>query len=128
MSVYGTIGPLVYFRIKMKSTLSYSFILLLVANSAVPAYGGWKGKVVGGVLGAGAVIVGAPVVLGAAGFGAAGIAAGSMGASMMAASAPVAAGSTVAILQSAGAAGVAIGTKVAGAAVGAAIGDALEDD
>ncbi|XP_071148552.1 uncharacterized protein [Mytilus edulis] len=74
-------------------------------------------------LGAGSIAA-APVVLGAAGFTGSGIAAGSMAARMMAWSAAangggVAAGSVVATLQSAGAAGLSLGTKtVIGTGVG----------
>ncbi|VDI00724.1 Hypothetical predicted protein [Mytilus galloprovincialis] len=74
-------------------------------------------------LGAGSIAA-APVVLGAAGFTGGGIAAGSMAARMMAWSAAangggVAAGGVVAILQSAGAAGLSLGTKtVIGTSVG----------
>lgn len=74
-------------------------------------------------LGAGSIAA-APVVLGAAGFTGGGIAAGSMAARMMAWSAAangggVAAGGVVATLQSAGAAGLSLGTKtVIGTSVG----------
>ncbi|XP_052080553.1 interferon alpha-inducible protein 27-like protein 2 [Mytilus californianus] len=74
-------------------------------------------------LGAGSVAA-TPLVLGAAGFTGSGIAAGSMAARMMAWSAAangggVAAGGVVATLQSAGAAGLSLGTKtVIGTSVG----------
>ncbi|ESP00920.1 hypothetical protein LOTGIDRAFT_176462 [Lottia gigantea] len=76
------------------------------------------GDVVVGALVGGAVIVGGPLVLGAVGFTGAGITAGSVAAGMMSTAAvtnggAVAAGSTVAVLQSVGAAGFAAGTKAA---------------
>ncbi|XP_067316668.1 interferon alpha-inducible protein 27-like protein 2A [Anolis sagrei] len=92
-----------------------------------------KGAMIGAGLGIGLTVVGLPLVLGAAGFTSAGIAAGSIAAKMMSASAiasggGVAAGSSVAVLQSIGAAGLALSTKLgvtaatasAGAAIGAA--------
>ena len=110
----------------MKSIISYSFIALLLANSAIPAYGWGLGAVIGGVVGAGAAFVAAPAILAGAGFTAAGIAAGSVASSMMAASAPVAVGSFVAVAQSAGAAGLALGTKAAIVGAGALAGAAME--
>ncbi|NWJ01725.1 IFI27 protein, partial [Crypturellus undulatus] len=66
---------------------------------------------------AGAAVAAAPVVIGALGFTSTGIAAGSVATKMMSAAAVangggVAAGSTVALLQSAGAAGLSLATKV----------------
>ncbi|XP_061452516.1 interferon alpha-inducible protein 27-like protein 1 [Rhineura floridana] len=91
------------------------------------------GAMIAATLGVGITVVAVPVVLGAVGFTSAGTAAGSYAASMMSASAvasggAVSAGSTVAVLQSVGAAGLALSTKVgvtvatasAGAAIGAA--------
>lgn len=83
-----------------------------------------------GLAGLGAVFA-APLVLTAVGFTSAGIAAGSLGASMMSSAAianggAVAAGSTVAVLQSIGAAGIPAAVEaavvVSGAAVGAGAG------
>ncbi|NWS39804.1 IF27A protein, partial [Probosciger aterrimus] len=70
-----------------------------------------------GVLPAGAVLVGIPVAVCALGFTGTGIAAGSMAAKMMSAAAianggAVPAGSTVAVLQSIGAAGLSLGAKI----------------
>ena len=75
-----------------------------------------------GVLGAGATVALAPVVLAAAGFTGAGVAAGSLAASLMSSMGPIAAGSTFAALQSAGATGVigATAPTVAGVVTGAA--------
>eukprot|EP01119_Soliformovum_irregulare_P024439 TRINITY_DN875_c0_g2_i2.p1 TRINITY_DN875_c0_g2~~TRINITY_DN875_c0_g2_i2.p1 ORF type:complete len:288 (+),score=52.82 TRINITY_DN875_c0_g2_i2:154-1017(+) len=72
-------------------------------------------------LGGIAAVLAAPVVLGALGFGAGGIVGGSVAAAWMASSGPIAAGSTFALLQSAGAAG--LGTAATGglAAIGAAV-------
>ncbi|XP_030213431.1 uncharacterized protein LOC115544562 [Gadus morhua] len=76
-----------------------------------------------GTLGAGGAVVAAPFVLGAAGFTAAGITAGSYAAGMMSAAAvanggAVAAGSTMAVLQSLGAAGLGTAATAAVASVG----------
>ena len=75
-----------------------------------------------GVLGAGATIALAPVVLAAVGFTGTGVAAGSLAASLMSSMGPIAAGSTFATLQSAGATGVigATAPTVAGVVTGAA--------
>ncbi|VDH93590.1 Hypothetical predicted protein [Mytilus galloprovincialis] len=94
-------------------------------DSYLPPWRYNKGDKYGGsvALGAGSIAA-APVVLGAAGFTGSGIAAGSMAARMMAWSAAangggVAAGGVVATLQSAGAAGLSLGTKtVIGTGVG----------
>ncbi|XP_065553984.1 interferon alpha-inducible protein 27-like protein 2A isoform X2 [Lathamus discolor] len=72
------------------------------------------GAAIGATVGAGAVLIGIPVAVGALGFTSTGIAAGSVAAKMMSAAAianggGVAAGSTVAVLQSIGAA---IGAKL----------------
>lgn len=89
------------------------------------------GAVIGTVVGAGVAVVAAPLVVAGLGFGAGGIVAGSYAASMMSAAAianggAVAAGSSVAILQSIGAAGFGVaglmGVGAAGAGVGAAVG------
>uniref|UniRef100_A0A0P4WK45 SAM domain-containing protein n=1 Tax=Scylla olivacea TaxID=85551 RepID=A0A0P4WK45_SCYOL len=91
---------------------------------------GLVGSVAMGLVGVGAVFT-APLLLTAAGFTSAGIAAGSLGASMMSSAAianggAVAAGSTVAVLQSIGAAGIPAAVEaavvVSGAAVGAGAG------
>uniref|UniRef100_A0A8B9CTA8 Uncharacterized protein n=1 Tax=Anser brachyrhynchus TaxID=132585 RepID=A0A8B9CTA8_9AVES len=87
-----------------------------------------------GVPAAGVALFGFPAVVSALGFKAAGIAAGSIAAKMMSAAAianngGVAAGSTVAVLQSVGAAGLPLGAKIGlssilgplGAAIGAKI-------
>lgn len=90
-----------------------------------------KGAVIGAVAGAGSTMLLAPAVLAGIGFTAGGIAAGSVAAGMMSSAAVanggmIAAGSLVAIGQSAGAAGLsataatALGTG--GAAVGAGLG------
>ncbi|XP_030213428.1 uncharacterized protein LOC115544561 isoform X1 [Gadus morhua] len=84
-----------------------------------------------GTLGAGGAVVAAPFVLGAAGFTAAGITAGSWAAGMMSAAAvanggAVAAGSTVAVLQSLGAAGLGTAATAAVASVGGAAALALK--
>ncbi|XP_067863041.1 interferon alpha-inducible protein 27-like protein 2A [Heptranchias perlo] len=81
-------------------------------------------------IGAGTSIVAAPVVLGVLGFTSAGIAVGSVAASMMSTAAvanggAVAAGSTVAVLQSIGAAGLSAVGSVAVGTVGGAIASAL---
>ncbi|XP_056447197.1 interferon alpha-inducible protein 27-like protein 2 isoform X1 [Gadus chalcogrammus] len=78
-----------------------------------------------GTLGAGGAVVAAPFVLGAAGFAAAGITAGSWAAGMMSAAAianggAVAAGTTVAVLQSLGAAGLGAAATAATATGGGA--------
>ncbi|NXL41755.1 IF27A protein, partial [Podilymbus podiceps] len=70
-----------------------------------------------GVLPAGVVLVSLPAAICALGFTGTGIAAGSVAAKMMSAAAianggAVAAGSTVTVLQSIGAAGLSLGTKV----------------
>ncbi|XP_029427289.1 interferon alpha-inducible protein 27-like protein 2 isoform X2 [Rhinatrema bivittatum] len=75
------------------------------------------------------VIIGTPLVIGMAGFTTVGIAAGSIAAKMMSAAAlanggGVAAGGTVAILQSIGAAGFSIAGKVALGAIGGGLGAA----
>ncbi|XP_072403960.1 interferon alpha-inducible protein 27-like protein 2A isoform X1 [Chiloscyllium punctatum] len=74
-----------------------------------------------------ATIAAAPVILGAVGFTSAGIAGGSIAASMMSSAAianggGVAAGSLVAVLQSAGAAGIPVAAKLGLGAAGACIG------
>ncbi|XP_052763825.1 interferon alpha-inducible protein 27-like protein 2B [Mya arenaria] len=69
-----------------------------------------KNIAIGGVVGAGAVVA-APFALGAAGFGAAGVTAGSLAAAIQGSA--VASGSAFALGQSAGAAGLGIGAKVA---------------
>ncbi|XP_042295066.1 interferon alpha-inducible protein 27-like protein 2A [Sceloporus undulatus] len=92
-----------------------------------------KGTMIGAGLGLGITVVGLPLVLGALGFTSAGIAAGSVAAKMMSASAiasggGIAAGGPVAMLQSVGATGLALSTKLgvtaatssAGAAIAAA--------
>eukprot|EP01119_Soliformovum_irregulare_P024438 TRINITY_DN875_c0_g2_i1.p1 TRINITY_DN875_c0_g2~~TRINITY_DN875_c0_g2_i1.p1 ORF type:complete len:290 (+),score=56.48 TRINITY_DN875_c0_g2_i1:154-1023(+) len=78
---------------------------------------GGASAAVGGI----AAVLAAPAVLSAAGFGAGGIVGGSVAAAWMASSGPIAAGSTFALLQSAGAAG--LGTAATGglAAIGAAV-------
>ncbi|XP_014801885.1 PREDICTED: interferon alpha-inducible protein 27-like protein 2 [Calidris pugnax] len=91
-----------------------------------------KGAAIGAAVGAGVALVGIPVAIGALGFTATGITPGSVAAKMMSASAianggGVAKGSTVAVLQSIGAAGLSPATKIGlttalgslGAAVGA---------
>ncbi|KAG7226222.1 hypothetical protein INR49_002961 [Caranx melampygus] len=80
--------------------------------------------------GAGGTVVSAPIVLGAVGFTSAGIAAGSYAASMMSAAAVangggVAAGSLVAVLQSAGMAGLSTATTAAVASAGGTVGGLL---
>ncbi|NWX06832.1 IFI27 protein, partial [Caloenas nicobarica] len=85
------------------------------------------GAAVGGVLPAGVLLVGVPAVIGALGFTSAGITAGSLAAKMMSAAAianggGVAAGSTVAVLQSIGAAGLSLGTKIGLGTVGSVAG------
>lgn len=101
--------------------------------AAVPWYRrrGILGAAIGTVVGAGVAVVAAPLVVAGLGFGAGGIVAGSYAASMMSAAAianggAVAAGSSVAILQSIGAAGFGLagllGVGAAGAGVGAAVG------
>ncbi|XP_022051233.1 interferon alpha-inducible protein 27-like protein 2B isoform X4 [Acanthochromis polyacanthus] len=79
------------------------------------------------VTGAGGAVVLAPVAVGAMGFTSSGIAAGSYAAGMMSSAAianggGVAAGSLVAVLQSAGAAGLSATANAAVAGVGAAVG------
>ncbi|XP_072211627.1 interferon alpha-inducible protein 27, mitochondrial-like [Excalfactoria chinensis] len=90
--------------------------------------------VVGGGVAAGAAVAGVPLVVWSLGFTAAGITAGSVAAKMMSAAAianggGVAAGSTVAVLQSVGAAGLSIGAKLGLASVfgpvGAVIGSVI---
>jgi len=78
----------------------------------------WKlgAAVVGGV---GALAL-APVVLTVVGFGSAGIAAGSVAAAAQSYVGVVTAGSTIAALQSAGAAGIGLGAKAAIGGIGAA--------
>ncbi|XP_030213441.1 interferon alpha-inducible protein 27-like protein 2A [Gadus morhua] len=78
-----------------------------------------------GTIGAGGAVVAAPFVLGAAGFSAAGITAGSYAAGMMSADAvanggAVAPGTTTAVLQSAGAAGLGTAATAATASAGGA--------
>uniref|UniRef100_A0A3P9C7C4 Interferon alpha-inducible protein 27-like protein 2A n=1 Tax=Maylandia zebra TaxID=106582 RepID=A0A3P9C7C4_9CICH len=75
----------------------------------------------------GGAVVSAPIVLGAVGFTSVGIAAGSYAASMMSAAAVangggVAAGSAVAVLQSAGMAGLSGAATAAVGSVGGAVG------
>lgn len=93
----------------------------------------WRllGAVIGIPVGAAVAVVAAPLVVAGMGFGAGGIVAGSYAASMMSAAAianggAVAAGSSVAILQSIGAAGFGLaglmGVGAAGAAAGAGVG------
>nr|XP_015825852.2 interferon alpha-inducible protein 27-like protein 2A [Nothobranchius furzeri] len=82
-----------------------------------------------GVAGAVGAVALAPVVLGAIGFTTAGITAGSYAAGWMSAAAianggGVAAGSTVAVLQSAAAAGLSLATKATVAGVGGGVGAA----
>ncbi|XP_063882632.1 uncharacterized protein LOC135112272 [Scylla paramamosain] len=86
------------------------------------------GTAVGGLVGVGAVVA-APFALAAAGFTSAGIAAGSLAASMMSSAAianggAIAAGSTVAVLQSIGAVGIPLAANVAiaGGATAAGLG------
>ncbi|KAF7245914.1 Interferon alpha-inducible protein 27, mitochondrial [Varanus komodoensis] len=90
-----------------------------------------KGAVIGTAVGV-ATVCAVPVLLGAVGFTSGGIAAASLAAKWMSASAianggGVAAGSLVAGLQSVGAAGLAVGTKVGitatAASAGAAVGN-----
>ncbi|XP_061216581.1 interferon alpha-inducible protein 27-like protein 2A [Neopsephotus bourkii] len=91
-----------------------------------------KGAAIGATALTGVVLIGIPLAVGALGFTPAGIAAGSIAAKMMSAAAianggGVAAGSTVAVLQSIGAAGLPLAAKIGltttlgplGAAVGA---------
>jgi len=83
--------------------------------------------VAGAVGGAVGVVTIAPVVIGAAGFTTAGVAAGSYAASLMSAAAianggTIAAGSTVAVLQSVGAAGLGLAGQAALGSAGAAVG------
>ena len=75
----------------------------------------------GGIL----AVVAAPVALAAAGFGSAGVAAGSAAAAWQASIGNVAVGSVFAILQGAGAGGMAATTLAALGAAGAAVGAAL---
>ncbi|XP_056914291.1 interferon alpha-inducible protein 27-like protein 2A isoform X1 [Takifugu flavidus] len=87
--------------------------------------------VVAVVGGAAATVALAPVALGAAGFTSAGIASGSVAAKLMSVTAVangggVAAGSAVAVLQSAGMAGLSAATNVALAGAGAGAGAALD--
>ncbi|WAR17838.1 hypothetical protein MAR_032432 [Mya arenaria] len=81
-----------------------------------------KNIAIGGVVGAGAVVA-APFALGAAGFGAAGVTAGSLAAAIQGPA--VVSGSAFALAQSAGAAGLGIGTKVALFAGWGAVGTAV---
>lgn len=84
---------------------------------------GIAGLVIGGVIGTAAATIGAPVVLTAAGFSASGIVAGSVAAAVQSSIGSVAAGSTFAVLQSAGMAGISCRlTTGAIAGTGAAIG------
>ncbi|XP_054148512.1 interferon alpha-inducible protein 27-like protein 2A [Melozone crissalis] len=83
--------------------------------------------VIGATVGAGLALFGVPGGIAALGFTKAGILAGSIAAKMMSAAAianggGVAAGSTVAVLQSIGAAGLSVGAKVALGSAGAATG------
>ncbi|XP_067329807.1 interferon alpha-inducible protein 27-like protein 2A [Anolis sagrei] len=83
--------------------------------------------VFGAVVAFGGAVVAAPLVLGAVGYTATGIAVGSLAAKMMSAAAianggGVAAGSTVAVLQSVGAAGLSTATTAAVTAGGAILG------
>lgn len=85
---------------------------------------------IGAALGAGLLHVGIPMAIGALGFTSAGIAAGSVAAKMMSAAAianggGVAAGSSVAVLQSIGAAGCSLGTKIGLGTLGSAAGATL---
>ncbi|XP_076153556.1 interferon alpha-inducible protein 27-like protein 1 [Alosa pseudoharengus] len=87
------------------------------------------GVVIKATIGALGALVMVPAALSAIGFGSAGIAAGSTAAGMMSGAAVtngggVAAGSLVAALQSAGAAGLSLGAKAAVAVVGGAVGSA----
>ncbi|KAM6045185.1 interferon alpha-inducible protein 27-like protein 1 isoform 4-T4 [Chlamydotis macqueenii] len=91
---------------------------------------------IGATVGVGVALVGIPAGICALGFTGAGIAAGSVAAKMMSAAAianngAVAAGSTVAVLQSIGAAGLSLGAKVgltsAMGSLGAVIGGQLFD-
>ncbi|NXC29490.1 IFI27 protein, partial [Campylorhamphus procurvoides] len=82
-----------------------------------------------GVLPAAALVVGAPLCIAGLGFTSAGIAAGSIAAKMMSAAAianggGVAAGSTVAVLQSIGAAGFSFAAKLGLASAGGTLGAA----
>ncbi|KAK2826236.1 hypothetical protein Q5P01_020450 [Channa striata] len=82
---------------------------------------------VGIAVGAGGAVVSAPFVLGAIGFTSAGIAAGSYAATMMSTAAianggGVAAGSAVAVLQSAGMAGLSTAATGAVGTIGATVG------
>ncbi|XP_065713277.1 uncharacterized protein [Patagioenas fasciata] len=85
---------------------------------------------IGAAVGAGLLLVGIPLAIGALGFTSAGIAAGSVAAKMMSAAAianggGVAAGSTVAVLQSIGAAGMSLGAKIGLGTLGSAAGAKL---
>uniref|UniRef100_A0A8C5C525 Uncharacterized protein n=1 Tax=Gadus morhua TaxID=8049 RepID=A0A8C5C525_GADMO len=86
-----------------------------------------------GTIGAGGAVVAAPFVLGAVGFTAVGITAGSWAAGMMSSAAAVAnggavaAGTTVAVLQSVGAAGLGAVATAATASGGAAAALALKE-
>ncbi|XP_042649483.1 interferon alpha-inducible protein 27-like protein 2B [Tyto alba] len=76
-----------------------------------------KGATIGAAVGAGLVLLGVPAAVSALGFKAAGVAAGSVAAKMMSVAAMAnnrggAAGSTVAVLQSMGAAGFSLGAKI----------------
>lgn len=123
---------------KFSVALGVLYTSLLLANLVLPVVAkrddddGWgvSGILAGAAVGVG-VVAAAPVVLTAAGFTSAGIAAGSYATGMMSAAAAanggaVAAGSTVAVLQSVGAAGLAAGTKAAIVGAGIAAGAAVD--
>ncbi|XP_055897650.1 interferon alpha-inducible protein 27-like protein 1 [Biomphalaria glabrata] len=89
-----------------------TFLVLLILGQPLAA-NAFLGEVIGAVAGVAAVGVLGPFALAGLGFTTAGITAGSIGASMMAAGVPVA------VLQSAGAAGISYSAMVAGGAIGA---------
>jgi len=86
----------------------------------------------GAIVGEIGLAVAAPIALPMIGFTATGVAGGSMAAIAQAYITPIAAGSAFSALQSAGAAGLGLGTKIAltgiGAAVGGAAGKKLGDN
>ncbi|KAM6045182.1 uncharacterized protein VSU04_013379 isoform 1-T1 [Chlamydotis macqueenii] len=105
-------------------------------SSRGPGRTDFLSSAIGATVGVGVALVGIPAGICALGFTGAGIAAGSVAAKMMSAAAianngAVAAGSTVAVLQSIGAAGLSLGAKVgltsAMGSLGAVIGGQLFD-
>ena len=80
------------------------------------------GLVVGGIVGISAATIGVPVALSTIGFSAAGVVGGSIAAGVQSGIGSVAAGSTFAVLQSAGAAGISWLTTGAITGTGAVIG------